>query len=113
MMKLTGFFFAAVSSLSALVAAAQAFVVPAELWDRPRSGQAVLSQAAVRQAVNAYLAQPGSRLVLHHGPGPESLMTAEELRAWLVALGIESGRIELRGELKPSEPLQMEVVRNR
>lgn len=94
-------------------AAAQAFVVPTELWDRPRSGTAVLEQPAVRQAVNAYLAQPGARVVLRHGPGPESLLAAEELRAWLAALAIESARIELRGDLKASEPLQLEVTRDR
>ena len=107
------FLFAAVSFLSSLAAAAQVFVVSPELWDRPRSGQAVLQQPAVRQAVNAYLAQPGARLVLRHGPGPESLLAAEELRAWLAALAIESGRMELRGDLKPSEPLQLEVTRDR
>lgn len=112
MMKLTRFLLAVVTWLAALAAAAQAFVVPPELWDRPRSAQAVMAQPAVRQAVNVHLAQPGSRLVLRHGPGPESLITAEELRAWLAALGIESARIELRGDLKPSEPLRIEVVRD-
>ena len=112
MTRLMRVLLAVVSLLSAHAAAAQAFVVPPELWDRPRSGQAVLEQPAVRQAVNAYLAQPGSRLVLHHGPGPESPVTAEELRAWLAALAIESGRMELRGDLKPSEPLRIEVVRD-
>ena len=70
-------------------AAAQTFVVPPELWDRPRSGRAVLEQPAIRQAVNACLAQPGARLVVHHGAGQESLLAAEELRSWLTALAIE------------------------
>ena len=104
---------AAALLLAAGAASAQTFVVPAELWDRPRSGAAVLEQPAVRQAVNAYLAQPGARLVLRHGPGPESLLAAEELRAWLAALAIESARIELRSDLKASEPLQIEVTRDR
>ena len=101
----------AAALLAALAAAAQTFVVPPELWDRPRSAKAVLEQPAVRQAVEAWLAQPGARLLLRHGPGPESLHAAEELRAWLAALAIESARIELRNDLKASEPLQMEVTR--
>jgi hypothetical protein len=110
---MTRFPLAVALSFSALTVAAQTFVVPPELWDRPRSGAAVLEQPAVRQAVSAWLAQPGARLVLRHGPGPESLLAAEELRAWLAALAVESARIELRGDLKPSEPLQMEVSRDR
>ena len=52
-----------------VAAAAQTFVVPPELWDRPRSGRAVLEQPAIRQAVNTCLAQPGSRLTVRHATG--------------------------------------------
>jgi hypothetical protein len=95
-----------------LAAAAEAFVVPPELWDRPRSGRAVLEQPAIRQAVNAWRAQPGARLVVRHGPGQESVLAAEELRSWLAALAVEPGRISLRSDLQPSEPLRIEVVRD-
>ena len=98
--------------VTTLGAAAQTFVVPPELWDRPRRGQAILEQPAIRQAVNACLAQPGSRLVVHHAVGQESLLAAEELRSWLVALAVEPGRISLRSGLKPGEPLRLEVVRD-
>ncbi len=98
--------------LAAFAAMAQTFVVPPELWDRPRSGKAVLEQPAVRQAVSAWLAQPGAHLVLRHGSGPESLLAAEELRSWLAALAIEPARITLRNDLKPAEPLRIEVVRD-
>ena len=98
--------------VATLATAAQTFVVPPELWDRPRSGRVVLEQPAVRQAVNACLAQPGSRLIVRHAPGQESLLTAEELRSWLGALAVEPGRISLRGDLTASEPLRLEVVRD-
>jgi len=97
--------------LAAFAATAQTFVVPPELWDRPRSGKAVLEQPAVRQAVNAWLAQPGARLVVRHGSGPDSLLAAEELRSWLAALAIEPASITLRNDLRPSDPLQIEVAR--
>ena len=96
---------------AAVAAAAQTFVVPPELWDRPRSGGTVLAQPAVRQAVNACLAQPGSRLVVHHAAGQEGLLAAEELRSWLIALAVDAGRISLRGGLKPAEPMRLEVVK--
>lgn len=98
--------------IAALVpAAAQIFVIPPELWDRPRSGRAVLEQPALRQAVAASLAQPGARLVVHHGAGQESLLAAEELRSWLTALAVEPARVSLRPGLQPSEPLRIEVVK--
>ena len=107
------FLLAAGWMFAAFAATAQTFVVPPELWDRPRSGKAVLEQPAVRQAVSAWLAQPGARVVLRHGPGPESQLAAEELRSWLSALAIEPARIALRNDLKPSEPMQIEVIRDR
>jgi hypothetical protein len=98
--------------VTTLAAAAQTFVVPPELWDRPRSGRVVLEQPAIRQAVNAWLAQPGSRLIVHHAKGQESLLAAEELRSWLGALAVEPGRISLRNDLKASEQIQLEVARD-
>jgi hypothetical protein len=82
------------------------------LWDRPRSGRAVIEQPAVRQAVGAYLAQPGGRIVVRHGTGQEALLAAEELRTWLVALAVEPSRISLRNDLQPAEPLRLEVLRD-
>jgi len=105
------FLVASAGLLAAFSVAAQAFVVPPELWDRPRSGRAILESPAVRQAVGAWLAQPGARLVLRHGAAQESLLAAEELRSWLAALAIEPGRIALRNDLQPSEPLRIEVIR--
>lgn len=99
-------------ALATLAVAAQTFVVPPDLWDRPRSARAVIEQPAVRQAVGAWLALPGARLVVHHGPGQESQLAAEELRSWLAALAVEPARISLRNGLKPSEPLRLEVVRD-
>ena len=89
---------------------AQSFVVAPELWDRPRSGTAVLAQPAVRQAVDRSLALPGSRIVVRHAATQESLLAAEELRSWLVALALEPGRISLSGDLQRSEPLRIEIV---
>lgn len=87
----------AAALLSCAVAAAAAPVAP-ELWDRPRSAAAVMSQDAVRQAVAGYHARTGSRIVIVHGARQEALLQAEELRTWLVALAIEPARIELRAD---------------
>ena len=91
--------------------AAEQLAVAPELWDRPRSARSVLEQPAVREAVRAYLAQAGSRLVIHHGYGQDPLLQAEELRAWLMALAVDAARIELLGDVKSGESLKIEVLR--
>jgi len=107
-----GSLFACVTASAATQANAQSFPVPAELWDRPRSAAAVTGQPSIRQAVGAWLAQPAARIVVHHGPGQESQLQAEEIRGWLIALALESERLTLRGDLKGTEPLLLEVVRD-
>jgi hypothetical protein len=106
------FLLASGAMLIAFGATAQSFVVPPELWDRPRTSRAVLESPGVRQAVGAWLTQPGARLVVHHGTGQESLHAAAELRTWLAALAVEPARIALRSDLQPAEPLRLEVVRD-
>ena len=107
------FFVALALAFTSPTAWAQSFVVPPELWDRPRSGAAVLAQPAVRQAVDRCLALPGSRVVVRHGVAQDSLLAAEELRSWLIALALEPGHVTLRNDLKPSEPLVIEVVESK
>lgn len=94
----------------ALSAPAQTFTVPAELWDRPRSGPAVMARSEIRQAVDAWLARPGGRLIVHHGPRQESVLQAEELRSWLIALSIEAELVVLRNDLSSPEPLKLEIA---
>ena len=96
---------------SALLAqAAEIFLVPPDLWDRPRTARAVLEQPGVKRAVDAYLAQAGLSLVIHHAAGQESLLQAEELRAWLIALAVGPERVRLNGGLKSGELLRIEAI---
>jgi hypothetical protein len=90
-------------------AAAEGWAVSQALWERPRTAAAVMAEPAIKQALNFYLAQPGSRLVIHHGVGREPLVQAEELRAWLMALAVERERIGLVNDLKPGEPVLLEL----
>ena len=100
----------AVLACVTLAASAQTFTVSQEIWDRPRSGATVMARPEIRQAVDAWLARPAARLVVHHGPGPEPVLQAEELRAWLIALAVEAERVTLRNDLGPQAPLSLEIV---
>lgn len=72
--------------------------VAPELWDRPRSAQAVMAQPAVRQAVLALQSRSDARLWIVHGQRQDAMLQAEELRAWLVALAVEGTRLRLRAD---------------
>ena len=99
----------AAAALHVLAAGAQTFEVPAELWDRPRTGRAVLEQDNVRRAVGAALGKPEAQIVIHHAPGQEPLVQAEEMRSWLVALAIDSRRVLLRADAPAGAPMTLEV----
>lgn len=80
-----------------------------ELWDRPRSAQSVMAQPAVRQAVAALQSRSDSRLLIVHGARPEAQLQSEELRAWLVALAVESSRMQLRTDVSAAA-IRLEIV---
>jgi len=78
--------------------ASETFAPAPELWDRPRTARAVLEQPAIRGAVGAYLAHDGARMVIHHPPGTGPALQAEELRAWLTALAVDSQHVALASD---------------
>jgi hypothetical protein len=89
---------------------AQPIDVPAELWDRPRTGSSVLAQEPVKRAVLQALAKPDAQIVIHHGAGQETLVQAEELKSWLAALAVDPRCISLRADGAAGAPMRIEVV---
>lgn len=92
-----------------IMVSAVAADVPAELWDRPRSAQTVMAQPVVQQAVAAYREKGGVRIRVVYGPRQETQLQAEELRAWLIALAVESDRVQLQADSALSG-LRLELV---
>ena len=88
----------------------QAVDVPPELWDRPRTGAAVLAQEPLKRAVLQALAKPDAQIVIHHGAGQETLVQAEELKSWLAALAVDPRRVSLRGNAAAGAPMRIEVI---
>ncbi len=84
--------------------------IPYELWDRPRSGRAVLAVAAVRAAITALSTDPATRFRIVHPAGVDGMLQAEELRTWLIAHAIEPERIALQAGPAGREPLRLEIV---
>jgi len=80
-------------------------LLSAELWARPRSGASVAAMPVVRESVQTLLASPeGSKLVIRYPGGEEGSLWAEELRVWLVSLGIDTELMDLRpGSAEPDQ----------
>ena len=74
---------------------AQPWAVSAAEWAQPRNGDALVRHSGLSPAVQRLLVTPGSSLELHYAGGDDGLLWASELRGWLIALGVESPRIEL------------------
>ena len=56
------------------------------------------------------LVKPEAEIIIHHSPGQEPLVQAEELRSWLAALAIDSRRTVLRADAAPGANLKLEVT---
>lgn len=96
------------------VSAAQenVFILSSAQWNVPRTTQSVIGMPAIRQAVKAYEETPLATIQLRYAGGDEGTLWANELRSWLVALGIASADIDLLPGAKQTDQLEIRVVSN-
>jgi hypothetical protein len=74
---------------------ARIFVLSAEEWAKPRSGEVIVEFDAVRAAVT-YWDKSDNALIVIRYPGEDSgELWAAELRDWLISLGVPSDYIRL------------------
>ena len=91
------------------LSAAPLGIVSAQEWARPRTGDAVAQMPGLSAAVNAYLRAPDKVISLHHPVEEEGLLWAEEMKTWLVALGVASNDIELVASLMDTEQIEIHL----
>ncbi len=85
--------------------------VPSEaLWAKPRSGAAILADSGLRGCVLPLLNNTQAVLTLRHTPDEEGVSRAEDLRWWLVALGLDPDRIRLAASAGDARPLILELT---
>ncbi|HEX4299959.1 MAG TPA: hypothetical protein VH327_03730 [Gammaproteobacteria bacterium] len=70
------------------------FILSAEQWALPRSGDTLIRLAPVRAAMADWLATPGARILIRYSGSDAANLWAGELQDWLVALGLPADRIE-------------------
>lgn len=100
--------------LTLFATCANAFAGPATLsageWARPRSGEALVAWPALSAVVQEYLASADGTLRIRYPGGDEGSLWAREVRAWLVALGIASDRIELMPGSADADRIELDVL---
>ena len=82
----------------------------AEQWAVPRSVETVIAMPALSRAMQEFQATPGGRLVIRYPGGDEGSLWVEELRSWLVSLGLSSSQLELIPGSTNHEVISLEVV---
>ncbi len=71
-------------------------------WSGITRASQVVAIAPLREAIKAFDAQSGARLVVIHNGGEDGLFWASDLEGWLVSLGVPSNRIVDRiGAIRP------------
>ncbi len=79
-------------------------------WSKPRSGSMVIALPAVNHAVRELIGRPTAVLTLYYPGGDVGAYWAEELRGWLIALGISSDRIDMVPGSGEADMIAIEVV---
>lgn len=85
-------------------------VVSAEDWSRPRDGIYIARLPALAAAVNRLIDQPSNKLLIRYPEGEDGVLWAQELRGWLVALGISSNRVDILSSSTNRDALELAVV---
>lgn len=92
--------------ISGAAGAADEWSLSLEEWLRPRSGERVVRMPALSEAVRAWHASPSAVLVVRYPGGEEGVLWAEELRSWVVGLGVPSAAVRL----EPGSPRTDRIV---
>ena len=92
-------------------------IITADDWARPRSGESLVQMPVLKRTVRDYLNRKGSqndaggqRILIRHPRGEDGDLWAEELRGWLVALGIPSADIAVSPESTRINTIELAVM---
>lgn len=97
------------SGLAAQANTARIFVLSADEWARPRSGEMIAEIEALRAAVS-YWDKVDNGIIIVRYPGEDSgEFWAAELRDWLISLGVPSDYILLVAGTQAADEIRLLV----
>jgi len=81
---------------SVLMAEPMVVDITADEWSRPRSAEMLVQIPTLRKIILEFNRHEGVSLVVRYPGGEEGLLWANELKDWLVSLGIPSAGIKMQ-----------------
>lgn len=92
--------------------AAEVELLHANEWSVPKKASTILAMPAIQKSMKKLQRNVNSFLKLKYPGGDEGTLWANELRSWLIALGLSSKRIELVPGSAISTTIELEVLIN-
>ncbi|MBI1422696.1 MAG: hypothetical protein GC149_04445 [Gammaproteobacteria bacterium] len=79
-------------------------------WNVPRTNESILKMPALVQTMRDYDEHPDAKIQIRYPGGDEGTLWANEVRSWLVALGVASRHIELLPGSRKDGQLELQVM---
>jgi hypothetical protein len=95
-------------SLSSVACAFE--VLSANEWAIPKQADTILAMPAINKSMQIIQNTPSNRLRIRYPGGDEGTLWANELRSWLIALGLSSERIDVVPGSSTSSTIELEVL---
>ena len=94
------------------VFAADVELLHANEWSVPKKTATLLAMPAIHKSMEKLQKNVNSSLKIKYPGGDEGTLWVNELRSWLIALGLSSNRIELVPGSAISTTIELEVLSN-
>lgn len=94
------------------VIAAEIELLRANEWSVPKQAATLLAMPAIQNSMEKLQNNVNSTLNIKYPGGDEGTLWGNELRSWLIALGLSSNRIELVPGSAISTTIELEVISN-
>ena len=107
-MRVTVFLYTLLFGMNAALAGGN-YPLSHEQWSLPKNVESILQMGAIKNTLTDFQKTPASNLLILYPGGDEGTLWANELKAWLVSLGIPSRQIELRPGSGDSNVIEMRV----
>ena len=79
-------------------------------WAVPKSATTLLNMSAISHSMKLLKKDEKNNLVIRYPGGDEGTLWANELRSWLIALGLSSSRIDLIPGSADPDIIELEVL---
>lgn len=95
--------------LPKLCFASGSYLLNHEKWSLPKKTENVIQMKSIKHVLSDFDKSPTSELLILYPGGDEGTLWANEVKAWLVSLGVSSRQIELRPGSSDSNVIEMRV----